>query len=415
MARLGAATVLFLAGVLAAGCADTSEEVADDEGAITVEGEYGFRYEFPANSIFGQPFAKAFTTRLEKRGVQVNATITPTVQLAVSSPVIEGKVTVGRRGFIIKRPKVIDAEVKASSRYVANLAVDIDVKWSDTTRPDVMRELAGELEEQLNGGKALELATHLGETNIPIRDLRGNVREDLPLKAYYDVAVTCSFDEIAGDVKGQFRGGMRGTVVARGIYNIDGVEQRRFLPDPKKKFEIDTSDFRADPAPTFRYDGPRRHLKGTCAVQPSVVVTFENGTGIGVRVDAESSFETAELPNTPGGEADPWELRATPKVSVWGETDITLPILRSRLNLEKRLFLREFPEVRAAISDLEPDAPAGAEGGCFSKTLQRTMPELSCVQSNETSLWYQCNDGKWYRGGDSTTGPYGACSSSHPL
>jgi hypothetical protein len=399
----------------AVGCASESEEVGEDENAITVEGEYAFKYEFPANQLFARPFTKAFTSRIENRGITMDATITPTVKLEVGSPVVEGKVTVGRRGFIIKKPKIIDAEAKVSSTYLAKLDVDLDVRFSDTRYPNVMRELSRELEEQLNGGKELELATHLGEQTIPIRDLGGRLRTDLPLKAYYDVAVTCSFDEIDGNIQGHFQSGIRGTVVGRAIYNIDGVERRRFARDPTKKFLLDTNDFKVEPAPSFRYNGPRRHIKGTCAVQPSVVVSFDNGVGVSVRVDAESSFDTVLAARN--GEEEEWQLIAKPRLSIWGETDILLPIIHRNWNIEKQLWARDFPEVRVAVNETPAEAPPATPpaDGCFSATLQKTMPELSCVQSNTTQLWYQCNDGKWFRGGDATEGPYGPCSSSHPL
>jgi hypothetical protein len=412
-----------MSGVLASGCADVApeDETGDDSQAITVEGEYSFRHEFPANRLFERPFTKAFTIDVERDGIKVHTTITPTVKLAVTSPVVEGKVTVGRRGRIFFRtPKILDAEIRASSTYSANLTVDLDVKWNNTTRIDVMRQITRELEAKLNGGKALELASKLGETNIPIKDAQGNVRSDIPLKGHYDVAVTCSFEEIDGDLQGKFESGARGTVVARAVYNSEGVERRRFRRDPTKKFELDTSDFTVDPQPNFRFTGFRQHVKGSCAVQPSIVVTFDNGVGASLRVAAESSFDTQI--KAQAGEAVQWEFRAKPKLSIWGETDILLPLVHHNLNTEKLLFARDFSEVRreiaapAASPDPGPSDPGeGPVPGCFSYTLQKTLPELSCVQSRSNQLWFQCKAGEWFRGGDSSAGPYGTCTSSHPL
>ena len=57
-------------------------------------------------------------------------------------------------------------------------------------------------------------------------------------------------------------------------------------------------------------------------------------------------------------------------------------------------------------------------GGCYSATLQSMTDELACVQSgasNGYGLWFQCSEGQWFRGGNSSSGPYGACSSSQAL
>ena len=404
----------MLCSVLASACSAASSEDDGEQGAeaFTVEGEYSFRTELPANHLFDKPFSKAFPLDLEKKGVKVHATVTPTVKLTVGSPVIEGKVTIGHRRILKSIPKIMSAEVSASSTYTANLTVDLDVQWSNTDHVDVMREIARDFETKINAGKALSLASKLGETNIPIRDAQGNVRTDLPLKGHYDVAVSCSFEEIDGDVQGRFETGAKGTVVARAIYNSDGVENRRFAVDPTKKFELDTSDFRIDPPPSFHFTGFRQHVKGSCAVQPSLVVTFDNGVGASVRVDAESSFDTQI--KAQAGEEVKWDLLAKPKLSIVGETDITLPIIHHDVDSEKELYTKDFPEVRSAIGETPPSS-SPASAGCFSFSLKKSLPELSCVQSKSSQLWFQCQDGQWFRGGDSATGPYGPCAESHPL
>jgi lysozyme C len=58
----------------------------------------------------------------------------------------------------------------------------------------------------------------------------------------------------------------------------------------------------------------------------------------------------------------------------------------------------------------------GSEGGCYSGTLEDTVPAKTCVESKfAPGGWFQCKDGKWYAGGEGGSGPDGACSSSHPL
>jgi hypothetical protein len=65
--------------------------------------------------------------------------------------------------------------------------------------------------------------------------------------------------------------------------------------------------------------------------------------------------------------------------------------------------------------DLESDETiASRSAGCFSASCDRDMEELSCVQSATTGAFYQCKDGKWYRG-NATSGPFAACSSSHAI
>jgi hypothetical protein len=57
----------------------------------------------------------------------------------------------------------------------------------------------------------------------------------------------------------------------------------------------------------------------------------------------------------------------------------------------------------------------GQEGGCWSGTLQDMVDARSCVQSKSNGVWYQCMDGGWYRGGNATSGQFGACQGSyHP-
>lgn len=62
-------------------------------------------------------------------------------------------------------------------------------------------------------------------------------------------------------------------------------------------------------------------------------------------------------------------------------------------------------------------APDDSEegGGCWSGTLQDMVAPRTCVQSRSNSVWMQCMEGKWYRGGDAASGPYGECEGSHPL
>lgn len=54
-----------------------------------------------------------------------------------------------------------------------------------------------------------------------------------------------------------------------------------------------------------------------------------------------------------------------------------------------------------------PPAPAT----CFSGTLDRDVPENTCVESMYDGLWYQCSNGKWI---DRWSDPE-ACVSEHPL
>jgi len=54
---------------------------------------------------------------------------------------------------------------------------------------------------------------------------------------------------------------------------------------------------------------------------------------------------------------------------------------------------------------------------CHSATLGEDVPPRTCVQSASNSAWYQCNGQAWVRPVDAAaaTGPIGACASVHPL
>lgn len=66
----------------------------------------------------------------------------------------------------------------------------------------------------------------------------------------------------------------------------------------------------------------------------------------------------------------------------------------------------------------DDNLPSGADkngaDSCFSPSLGESVEENACVQSKKTGIWFQCQDEKWYRGGDADDGPFGKCSSSHP-
>jgi hypothetical protein len=335
---------LLALGLVAGGCAAEDEDAASDDADVTAgESELSFRQELPTGDIFAKPFTKAFPIEIERRGIKVKTTITPTVKLSIDNPVIEGKVTVGK-SRLTKLPKIMDAELKMSAGYAADLSVDLDIQWNNTENKEIMREIASDFEAKLNGGKALALATNLGETNIPVKDANGKTQSKLPLKGHYEVVVTCSFQEIDGDLQGVYSAGVKGTATARAIYNSEGVEKRRFKKDPKKKFELDLSDAKIDPEPSFRFTGFRQHVKGSCAVQPVVVVNFENNVGVRLRVDARSTFDT-QVKAQEGEGGEQFTLRSTPALSLWGESDVRVPIVHTTIDKDTQLFSRVFPEI----------------------------------------------------------------------
>jgi len=77
------------------------------------------------------------------------------------------------------------------------------------------------------------------------------------------------------------------------------------------------------------------------------------------------------------------------------------------------------PDVGASTQDDPSTDPTPStdtgEGGCYSGTLGEMVETRTCVESKFDGLWYQCRDTQWTRGGDSGTGPFGACASTHPL
>ena len=62
-----------------------------------------------------------------------------------------------------------------------------------------------------------------------------------------------------------------------------------------------------------------------------------------------------------------------------------------------------------------PTMPPPAGGGCNSATLGRNVAEGACVQSSANEIFFQCHNGLWYRGVANGRGPYGACTTTHPL
>lgn len=54
-------------------------------------------------------------------------------------------------------------------------------------------------------------------------------------------------------------------------------------------------------------------------------------------------------------------------------------------------------------------------GGCYSATLEDMMDSGACVESKYDNAWMQCNSGGWYRGVSGNNGPFGPCTSLHPL
>jgi hypothetical protein len=61
----------------------------------------------------------------------------------------------------------------------------------------------------------------------------------------------------------------------------------------------------------------------------------------------------------------------------------------------------------------DPEGAPTTGAGCWSPTMNRTMPAASCVQSSADDVFYQCNAGQWYRGVANGRGPFGVCSSIH--
>jgi hypothetical protein len=347
-------TVFLAIGLLAAGCsadARSEEDLSDDELAAD-DTQYSFRYELPPNALVGQPLTKTFPFEIEKHGVTLKAKLTPTAAVTITSPVVEGKATVGKRRIasaLLGRPvpKILDAEIKATSAYRAKLDVDIELEWSKTAPKPTMDDVVHELNLKTLAQQAMTLASEIGKKDVPLIAPDGTWREDMPLGIHYDVVVTCNIDELDGNLAGKFDTGIEGTLVARAIYNVDGVEERRFRRDPTHKFELDTSDFKVSPDTKFQFKGGTQHIKGSCSVQPVAVVQFTKDSGVRVRVDARSTFETtvaAREDMTPE-----WRLYAVNELNVWGEADITVPIVHMTIDKKALLFSKTFPKIDVAI------------------------------------------------------------------
>lgn len=62
-------------------------------------------------------------------------------------------------------------------------------------------------------------------------------------------------------------------------------------------------------------------------------------------------------------------------------------------------------------SSTPPGGGSSSGAACYSHTLSREMPAMSCVESRFDRTWYQCVNGLWRPG----RGAYGACASSNGL
>jgi len=69
----------------------------------------------------------------------------------------------------------------------------------------------------------------------------------------------------------------------------------------------------------------------------------------------------------------------------------------------------------APDTDTDTDGATAGAGSCWSGTLEKTVAAGTCVESKFDGVWFQCNGGKWYRGVTGSTGPFGPCTSTHPL
>lgn len=65
----------------------------------------------------------------------------------------------------------------------------------------------------------------------------------------------------------------------------------------------------------------------------------------------------------------------------------------------------------APPSSSTPPGGSASSASCYSHTLSREMPAMSCVESRFDRTWYQCVNGLWRPG----RGTYGACASSNGL
>lgn len=72
-------------------------------------------------------------------------------------------------------------------------------------------------------------------------------------------------------------------------------------------------------------------------------------------------------------------------------------------------------ETEAPEPTIDPNDGYDLGAGCYSATTGTTMEPHSCVQQADSGTWFQCKQGKWYRGGDDVRGPYGYCNGAYPL
>ena len=75
-------------------------------------------------------------------------------------------------------------------------------------------------------------------------------------------------------------------------------------------------------------------------------------------------------------------------------------------------FRSVFPAGQSGGGGSNPGAPPSSGGSCYSKTLNRTVGESTCVQSSSDSNWYTCQSGQWMAGQHTCGINYGFCHSA---
>ena len=54
-------------------------------------------------------------------------------------------------------------------------------------------------------------------------------------------------------------------------------------------------------------------------------------------------------------------------------------------------------------------------GSCYAGTLSKYLEPSGCYQRKSDGMWFQCKDTLWYRNVSNGVGPFGVCTSIHPL
>jgi hypothetical protein len=94
----------------------------------------------------------------------------------------------------------------------------------------------------------------------------------------------------------------------------------------------------------------------------------------------------------------------------------TTPDASASSDASSSSIVNQLPDGSVPVDPLpDPDPAAPPAGSCWSGTLGMYLEPLGCYARKQDGMWFQCKDTLWYRNVVDGVGPFGPCTSVHPL